>query len=98
MESEPHNLETFVCLVDEKADKQVWVSEQERAKPKNQADELVKVYLTNKDEVPQPIFLSANLSSELGHTILTLLREFWDVFLDLCRNAKPRLAANHPQT
>lgn len=69
----PHNLENFVCVADKGADDQVELDA--RAwEAKDGSKELVEVNLTTKCEEHRPIFMSANLLTELKQAILTILR------------------------
>lgn len=80
MESEPHNYENSICVVDDQTDQQAANSGPDRELPEDQGDELVEVNLAGENEEPRLVFLSASLISELKDRILALLREFWDVF------------------
>lgn len=73
MEYELRNHKNFVCLANDTTDEEVPVNKQEREQSKNQGDE---VNLIEEGEEPQPVFLSANLSTELKQAVLILLREF----------------------
>lgn len=80
IEPELHNLDNFVCVIDDGANDHIKIDEQERDKLKGQGDELVEVNLATKDDESQPIFISATISVELRQALLALLREFKDVF------------------
>lgn len=79
IEPEPHINNNTICFVGDQIDEQAVNNGPDAERPKNQGEELDEGEPRRRKE-PRPVFLSACLTKELKDGVLTLLREFQDVF------------------